>query len=162
MSLAPTLAFLEQLAENNAKPWFDEHRGQYEEARAAFEQFIAEVIARFQAVGDIGHLDPKHAIRRINREVRFSKDESPYNTVMSALIGPEGWKSVGRAYYIRIAPRGRSLIASGAMELTFGATSCEEDTVDTRVHLELVSADSFARQSGKPGTSRRPLDSHAT
>ena len=71
MSLAPTLAFLEQLAENNAKPWFDEHRGQYEEARAAFEQFIADVIARFQAVDAIGQLDPKDVIHRIYRDVRI-------------------------------------------------------------------------------------------
>lgn len=150
MSLAPTLAFLEQLAENNTKPWFDEHRGQYEEARAAFEQFIAEVIARFQAVDDIGHLDPKDAIHRISRDVRFSKDKSPYNTFMSALIGPEGRKSVGRAYYIRIAPRGRSLIASGAMELSGPElqTIRQQISDDARPLRAIIEAEEFRRFFG--------------
>lgn len=150
MSLAPTLAFLEQLAENNSKPWFDEHRGQYEAARAAFEQFIANAIARFHEVDDIGHLDPKDAIHRINRDVRFSKDKSPYNTWMSALIGPEGRKSLGRAYYIRIAPGDRSLIASGAMELTGPElqTIRQQISADARPLRAIIEAEPFRRSFG--------------
>lgn len=118
MSLRPTLAFLEVLGANNTKEWFDDNRGQYEQAREAFEQFIVAVIAEFHRVDDVGPLEPKEVIHRINRDVRFSKDKSPYNTHMSALIGPDGRKSLGRAYYIRVAPGGRSLVASGATNLS--------------------------------------------
>lgn len=118
MSLATTLTFLERLSANNSKEWFDDHRAEYDAARAAFEQCIAQMIARFHEVDDIGRLDPRDAIHRINRDVRFSKNKSPYNTFMSALIGPEGRKSMGRAYYIRIAPHDQSIIACGATALT--------------------------------------------
>jgi uncharacterized protein (TIGR02453 family) len=118
VSLRPTLAFLEALSVNNAKEWFDDNRGQYEQARQAFEQFVAAVLAQFHRIDDVGPLEPKELIHRINRDVRFSKDKSPYNTHMSALIGPNGRKSLGRAYYIRMAPGGRSLMASGATNLS--------------------------------------------
>ena len=118
MSLRPTLAFLEVLSANNSKEWFDDNCTQYEQAREAFEQFIAAVLAQFHRIDDVGLLEPKDVIHRINRDVRFSKDKSPYNTHMSALIGPDGRKSLGRAYYIRVAPGGRSLVASGATNLS--------------------------------------------
>ncbi|MBC8075052.1 MAG: DUF2461 domain-containing protein [Chloroflexales bacterium] len=118
MSLQVTLAFLEQLSANNEKQWFAEHRTQYEQAREAFENVIAEVIARFHAVDDLGSLAPKDAIHRIHRDVRFSKDKSPYNTAMSALIGPAGRKSLGRAYFIRVAPHNQSVASAGAIALS--------------------------------------------
>lgn len=79
MSLRPTLAFLEVLGANNTKEWFDDNRGQYEQAREAFEQFIVAVIAEFHRVDDVGPLEPKEVIHRINRDVRFSKDNTKWN-----------------------------------------------------------------------------------
>jgi uncharacterized protein (TIGR02453 family) len=118
MLLRTTLDFLAALRENNHTDWFHAHRKEYDQARQAFESFIAQVIAQFQRVDDVGDLAPKDAIHRINRDIRFAQDKSPYNTFMSAVIGPEGRKSLGRAYYIRVAPGDQSLLSSGATALS--------------------------------------------
>jgi len=113
MSLQDTLDFLTALRENNRKAWFDAHRNDYQVARDAFEGLVAEVIARFETVDAIGPLDPKDAVFRINRDIRFSKDKSPYKTSMSALIGPAGRKSESRYYYVAVEPGNGSVVASG-------------------------------------------------
>jgi uncharacterized protein (TIGR02453 family) len=118
MSLADTLAFLDELSSNNSKEWFEAHRAEYERARAAFEELVVQVLAQFARVEEIGPLEPKDAIHRIHRDVRFSKDKSPYTTQMSAVLGPDGRKSVNRAYYLRVAPGNQSLVSSGAFALT--------------------------------------------
>jgi uncharacterized protein (TIGR02453 family) len=150
MVLEPTLRFLEQLRNNNTKEWFEEYRPEYEVARGAFEQFIADVIARFDAVDDVAHLNPKDTIHRIHRDVRFSKDKSPYHTQMSALIGPEGRKSTSRAYYIRIAPGDQSLIGSGARELSSSELQFirQEIIADAQPLRAILAAESFQRCFG--------------
>jgi uncharacterized protein (TIGR02453 family) len=76
-----TLAFFRGLARNNAKPWFEAHRAEYEQAVVApMRALIEEVdvrLARF-APEITGH--PKRSMFRIYRDVRFSKDKSPYKT----------------------------------------------------------------------------------
>lgn len=153
MSLRTTLAFLEQLGDNNSKEWFEDNRKQYEAARDAFERLVAEVIAQFHAVDEIGVLEPREAIHRINRDVRFSKDKSPYNTFMSALIGPEGRKSMSRAYYLRVAPRGQTLVASGAMGLSGPELQTVRQTlaVDPQPLRAIIAADAFTHWFGTLG-----------
>ncbi len=114
MSLQITLDFLQALAQNNNREWFNDHRKQYDEARGEFEALIAEVLGQFANVDStIGAMHPEETMFRINRDVRFSKDKSPYKTGMSALIGPQGRKSNDRYYYISIEPGHQSLVASG-------------------------------------------------
>ena len=50
---------------------------------------------------------------RIYRDIRFSKDKSPYKRSMSASIGPGGKKSTRLTYYLHIEPPGASMIAGG-------------------------------------------------
>ena len=113
MSLQVTLNFLTQLRDNNNKEWFDTHRDDYEEARAAFVDMLGELMLRFSEVDELPMLEAKDLMFRINRDVRFSKDKSPYKSSMSALFGPEGRKSPSRYYYISIEPDGQSIVASG-------------------------------------------------
>jgi uncharacterized protein (TIGR02453 family) len=120
VSLQTTFDFLAGLRENNNKTWFEDHRQAYNAASEAFEALIADVLVQFHQVDDFAPMSPKDVIHRIHRDVRFSKDKSPYNTGMSALIGPEGRKSTGRAYYIRLEPGDKSIIASGAFGLSSG------------------------------------------
>jgi len=76
-----TLTFFRGLARHNAKPWFEAHRGDYEqEVVAPMRALIEEMdvrLARF-APEITGH--PKRSMFRIYRDVRFSKDKSPYKT----------------------------------------------------------------------------------
>jgi len=113
MLQAFTLKFLKDLKKNNNKPWFDEHRNQYEIARSDFQSFVESLInaiVRFDA--PIGRLSVKECVFRINRDVRFSKDKSPYKSNMAAYFNKGGKKSNGAGYYVHIEP-GRSFAAGG-------------------------------------------------
>jgi uncharacterized protein (TIGR02453 family) len=115
VSLQYTLAFLAELRENNNKAWFDEHRSWYKQARSAFEQVVGDVISQLTMIEELGNISPKDCMFRINRDVRFSKDKSPYNTAMSASIGPGGRHGEGHSYFLHIAP-GDSFVGSGLFE----------------------------------------------
>src|SRR5947208_12658788 len=78
---ADSLDFLRRLARNNAKPWFEAHRGEYEQyVKQPMSDLVEEMdlrMARF-APEMVGH--PKRSVFRIHRDVRFSPDKSPYKT----------------------------------------------------------------------------------
>lgn len=73
VNLKPALVFLDDLATNNNKAWFDAHRPRYEEAKAQFEEFVQLLIAEIDKFDALGILSAKECIFRINRDVRFSK-----------------------------------------------------------------------------------------
>jgi uncharacterized protein (TIGR02453 family) len=114
-NLRSALTFLEDLKFNNNREWFNANRKRYEEARAAFEALVADVMAEFAPADDLGKTVVKDTIYRINRDVRFTKDKSPYKSNFGALIGNGGRKSTGRTYYINIEP-GESFIAGGVYD----------------------------------------------
>src|SRR4030095_8806202 len=108
-----TLKFLRDLKKNNNKPWFDAHRSQYESAKKDFEVFIQEVITKHgKKDPDIKDIIAKNCLFRINRDVRFSKDKSPYKTNMGAYISKGGKKSPFGGYYFHCEP-GQSYIGGG-------------------------------------------------
>ncbi len=112
-NLQPVLSFLDDLSQNNNKPWFDEHRPAYAAARNAFEQFIDGVIDAFREVDNLQGLAARDCFPRINRDVRFSKDKSPYKTNLGALVAPGGWRATAQGYYISLQPHGQSMVAGG-------------------------------------------------
>ena len=92
---ADFLQFFIDLAANNHKDWFDENRKRYESTiKNPFKTFVQLII------DEIALLDPnfkgveaKDCIFRINRDIRFSKDKTPYKLSVSAVVAPEGKKS---------------------------------------------------------------------
>lgn len=113
MLQAATLKFLKDLKLNNNKPWFDAHRKDYDSAREDFTAFIQKVIDSFAKKEPvIGHLKAKDCMFRINRDVRFSKDKSPYKTNFGAYINAEGKKSWTAGYYFHFEP-GNSFMGGG-------------------------------------------------
>jgi len=113
MLQSSTLKFLKELKKNNNKPWFDENRKQYESAKADFYLAVDKIIegvAKFDE--PIGALKAKDCAFRINRDVRFSKDKSPYKTNMGASITQGGKKINGAGYYFHCEP-GQSFAAGG-------------------------------------------------
>ena len=76
--------YLEQLRRNNRRPWFLKHRGEFEElARQPSLRFIADLQLRLREISPWLVADPKPnggSLFRIYRDVRFSKDKSPYKT----------------------------------------------------------------------------------
>ena len=108
-----TIKFLKDLSKNNNKPWFDTHRAKYEDAKNDFAAFVQAMID-LHAKKDpaIGHLKAKDCTFRINRDVRFSKDKSPYKNNMGAYLNPGGKKSLLGGYYFHCQP-GASFVGGG-------------------------------------------------
>src|SRR5689334_18839040 len=74
-----TLAFLKDLAGNNNRDWFNRHRAEYELALDDVRRFFDEVIARLNAHDLIETPSATDALFRIYNDLRFSKDQTPYN-----------------------------------------------------------------------------------
>jgi uncharacterized protein (TIGR02453 family) len=108
-----TLNFLKALKKNNNKPWFDEHRQQYDAAKSDMESLVQSIIdAHSKLEPGIADLKAKDCLFRINRDIRFSNDKTPYKTNLGASISAGGKKSTGAGYYIHIEP-GKSFAGGG-------------------------------------------------
>ncbi len=108
-----TLQFLKDLKKNNNKPWFESHRNQYETAKTDFHSLLEKLIPLIGAFDKpVGSLVVKDCIFRINRDVRFSKDKSPYKINLAGYFNKGGKKSNGAGYYIHIEP-GKSFAGGG-------------------------------------------------
>ena len=118
---AVALRFFRQLAAHNDKQWFEAHRAQYEEEiRQPMRELIEELDARFARFApEIGG-DPKRSMFRINRDIRFSSDKSPYKThaacwfhhrSASGRVGSEAAEG-SAGFYFHLEP-GRSSVGAG-------------------------------------------------
>jgi len=116
-----TFGFLSGLARHNNKLWFEAHRQDYEDhVRAPMRELIEEMDVRLARIAPeiIGH--PRHSMFRINRDIRFSRDKSPYKTHAAAwFFHRDANKSVGSeaegggaGFYAHIEP-GRSMVGAG-------------------------------------------------
>ncbi len=108
-----TLDLLKKLEKNNNREWFQANKKAFDAAQdnvIAFTGSLIGSIGKFDA--DVAGLDPKTCVFRIYRDVRFSKDKSPYKTNLGAYISPGGRKSMQPGYYFHIQP-GQSFIAGG-------------------------------------------------
>lgn len=100
------LDFFIELAGNNNKDWFDINRKRYEqEVKNPFKKLVSELITAVNKIEGNILIEPKHAIFRINRDIRFSKDKTPYKTNVSAVISPGGKKDHRNpGVYIELGP----------------------------------------------------------
>ena len=100
------LHFFMDLAANNHKDWFDQNRSSYQtEVKAAMEVFVGDLIATLKKDADLGDLKASDCIFRINKDIRFSKDKTPYKLQMSALIVKGGRKQMyDPGLYIELGP----------------------------------------------------------
>src|SRR6056297_2893808 len=107
--------FFKELAANNHKDWFDIHRDRYHKTiKEPFEVFVSDLVDELKKEDPRLNINPKSAIFRINRDIRFSKDKSPYKLNRSAAIAPEGKKSIAQGgIYVELGP-GRVMVGGGA------------------------------------------------
>jgi uncharacterized protein (TIGR02453 family) len=85
------IEFFKELSVNNNKQWFDVHRTVYEqEVKKPFALFVQEMILRIQQDDSTVKIRPADAIMRINNDIRFSKDKSPYKLHVGANISARG------------------------------------------------------------------------
>ncbi|MEM6342426.1 MAG: DUF2461 domain-containing protein [Bacteroidota bacterium] len=92
---AEFINFFQELEKNNHRDWFHANKKRYETyVKNPFKLFVQDLIEGLNDIGDDIQMDAKDAIFRINRDIRFSKDKSPYKTQVSALISAGGKKSM--------------------------------------------------------------------
>ena len=102
-----TLKFLKELKKNNNKPWFEANRKRYENAQTEIKSFVETWIKSYGKKDEsIAHLDPKKCIFRINRDVRFSADKSPYKNNLGAYLTKGGKNTNLAGFYLHIEPGG--------------------------------------------------------
>ena len=118
MHVRDLMQFLAELSENNNRAWFVMNKPRYDILREEFLELVTELIvdiSRFDPM--IAGCNPKKALFRINRDMRFSHDKSPYKTTFSAAITASGLKKPsqggGPAYYFQINAAGNLLVAGG-------------------------------------------------
>jgi uncharacterized protein (TIGR02453 family) len=154
--LKPVLGFLGELAKNNNRPWFEEHRPAYEQAKGLFEDFVDELILGLGAIEDMRGVTAKDCVMRIFRDIRFSKDKSPYKTGMGASIGPGGRKSYRFQYYLHLEPHNASMIAGGLHEPESAQINKFRAAIsrNPRKFKAIVADKSFKRSFGEVGGER--------
>lgn len=155
MSTAPGLKsvvrFLSDLEKNNNKSWFDEHRKEYENARVEFEILVEHLINEFRISDNLRDLSARQCVARIYRDIRFSKDKSPYKTNMAAIVAPGGWKTkTPEGYYISIGSGNHSLVAGGLYEPTASQLNRFRQAIDqdSRPFKAIIGAKAFASAFG--------------
>jgi uncharacterized protein (TIGR02453 family) len=131
VDLAPTLSFLKALEKNNDRVWFEKHRQDYEAASARFEDFVSALIIEMSAFEELSGVSPKDCMFRIYRDMRFSKDKTPYKVYMSAAIEQGGRKSKRPPYYLQVGPGDHSMLAGGCHEAAPGQLARWRHLVDT-------------------------------
>lgn len=105
MSLKKSLQFIKKLNKNNNREWFHDNKPLFLEVKNEFEAFVKLMIleiSKFDKV--VEYVDSKDCIFRIYRDVRFSKDKTPYKKHLAAYIAVGGRKSPYAGYYIHIEP----------------------------------------------------------
>lgn len=97
--------FLKDLEANNNREWFLDNRETYDKARNCFVAFCDEVLTGLKRIqSDLAHTEVKQCILRINRDIRFSKDKSPYKNYFAAGFGPGGRSSGKVDFYLQVRP----------------------------------------------------------
>jgi uncharacterized protein (TIGR02453 family) len=110
--------FLKQLKRNNRREWFLENKPRYEALlRQPSLQFITDFSMRAREISPWLVVSPKPmggSLMRIYRDIRFSKDKTPYKTNVGMHFGNAGSKDGihGASLYLHLAP-GESFVAGG-------------------------------------------------
>lgn len=101
-----TVEFLKKLDKNNDRDWFNAHKATFVAANDNVIAVTGELISRIGKFDQqVSGIDPKACVFRIYRDVRFSKDKSPYKTNLGAFIAPGGKKTMAPGYYFHVQPR---------------------------------------------------------
>ncbi|MFH5832452.1 DUF2461 domain-containing protein [Halalkalibaculum sp. DA3122] len=97
------VAFFSELEKNNNREWFHQHKQEYEQhVKKPFAELVECLVPEVEKFEPGIPTDPAKLIFRINRDLRFTKDKTPYNTLMKAGFALGGKKSILPGYYLGI------------------------------------------------------------
>lgn len=148
MILPSTYTFLHQLAAHNDRDWFEAHRGQYEAARDNVAEFAQELLDRLSTTDVIATENGRKALKRIFRDVRFSKNKLPYKTNFAGSFTRDGKQRRG-GYYFHLGPA-ENLVGGGfyGMERDDLKRIREELGGDAGEMRDIIEAKEFGRLYG--------------
>jgi uncharacterized protein (TIGR02453 family) len=108
-----SLQFIDDLTANNNRDWFLEHKNRYEKFKADYQNLVAAFLAEMKPLDpSLELLEVKNCTFRINRDIRFSKDKTPYKNHLGVWMS-SGSKGTNRAgYYIHLG-KTESFLAAG-------------------------------------------------
>lgn len=100
------IQFFKELARNNERDWFHANKKRYQQSvKVPFETLVNQLIISIREYDPEVQITAKDAILRINRDIRFSGDKSPYNTYVTAFISRTGRKDKSMpGFFIRLSP----------------------------------------------------------
>ncbi|KAL4917771.1 hypothetical protein BDW62DRAFT_201555 [Aspergillus aurantiobrunneus] len=108
-----TILFLKDLTKNNERQWLKAHDADYRASKKDWDSFVETLTEKIiEKDGTIPELPAKDLVFRIHRDIRFSKDPTPYKTHFSAAWSRTGKKGPYAAYYVHCQP-GASFVGSG-------------------------------------------------
>lgn len=125
--------FLEDLAANNDRAWFEANRDRYKAIKsrmdAVAKDFI-EAVAAFDP--SVEGVQVKDATYRIYRDTRFTKDKSPYKTWFGVYVCPRGKRSGLSGYYMHVEPdQNHYMLCTGAYCPTAGEIKSVREEIMT-------------------------------
>jgi len=145
------LDFLKNLRENNNKEWFHAQKPVYQSVRREFEAYVGLLIAGIAGFDEgVKSLDPKSCMFRINRDIRFSNDKSPYKKNFGAFIAPGGRKGGNAGYYLHIEA-GASFAAGGVYMPSSAALKAIRNEIYHHVDefIEILNEPGFKKHFGE-------------
>ncbi len=147
------LSFLKSLAQNNNRDWFNENKKVYQGSLKLFREFIAELLAGMvQFDPTLGDLVAKDTIFRIYKDVRFSKDKSPYKTHLGCWMTKGGRKSTDAGYYFHLEPDNSFMAAGVYMPPKEQLNLIRQEIVlNPEVYLDIIHAPALSESYERGG-----------
>lgn len=140
--------FFKELESNNNKEWFHKNKTTYKEhVETPFNLFVGRLLQVFHKLDKSIGVNPSEAVFRINRDLRFSKDKTPYKLFKSALISTKGRKHKEEpGFYLEIDANNIK-ISGGCFKLT----SKQLKQIESNMHLvnPIVNKASFKAYCGQ-------------
>ena len=102
-----SLDFLSKLKKNNSKDWFEQNRDFYDHYKTDILELTENLLtglSKFDQSISQANLDPKKCLTRVNRDLRFSKDKTPYKNYVLIVFNKNGFHGNTAGYYIQIEP----------------------------------------------------------
>lgn len=143
--------FFAGLEKDNSKAWFDEHRKNYEnDVKKPFLALLSKVIPELSKYEAQISPNPKDALFRINKDIRFSADKTPYNTLMKAGFSPGGKKSFLPGYYLGIGSDTIHM-GGGLFNIKAQEVKAVRDLIldETKMFTSIVHGKSFTNMFGQ-------------
>lgn len=144
------LQFLKELSNNNNREWFQANKEWFNEIQnemIAITGYFLTEIEKFDK--SVKGVDPKQCIFRIYKDVRFSKDKSPYKTHLGIFMRGGDKKIEGTGYYLHIEPQG-SLLGGGCYQPDPKSLQNIRDSIikDAKSFKKIIHAQSFQKDFG--------------